>query len=309
MRLFDCHCHYHLGPGGVAPLLAHAAIAPIVRADDGAASSFSFAGAALMSTHPRDYPAVDSVASRLRGSNCAAVRCYGVHPWFLHEVSPDGDDGRGGDGWLAELRRRLSDQPGAIVGEIGLDGARWKVVDGTDATGGVGAADAESGESVWERERTLSSPMDVQKRAFESQLALATELRRPVSIHVVRAWGELLDSLGAVRDEMRRRRAAGIGGGTAAREGGGGGARDGRSGPPRRNEGGNEEAERRPLLLPPKIYFHAFSGKAGVIPSLLAACERGNVPRGDVYFGFAPVRSIPAHARNHCFSSDHIRPS
>ncbi len=46
------------------------------------------------------------------------------------------------------------------------------------------------------------------------------------------------------------------------------------------------------LLLPPKIYFHAFSGKAGILPSLLAAIEKGNVSRDDVYFGFAPVSDV-----------------
>mgnify|MGYP000166548323 CR=1 FL=1 len=47
--------------------------------------------------------------------------------------------------------------------------------------------------------------------------------------------------------------------------------------------------KRRLLTLPPKIYFHAFSGKAGIIPSILAMCEKGNVSRDNVYFGFAPA--------------------
>jgi Tat protein secretion system quality control protein TatD with DNase activity len=330
MRLFDCHCHYHLGPGGVAPLLrtlrseaphhdrtADAAVASIVRVDDDddddiapSSSPFSFAGAALMSTHPRDYPAVGSVASELESSKYGlAVPCYGVHPWFLHEVLPDGDndddedEDDDDDGWLAELRRRLVDRPGAIVGEIGLDGARWReAVDGTGATaGGGGGAGGEFGSKpIRERKRTLSCPMNVQKRAFEGQLVLATELRRPVSIHVVHAWGELFDSLETVRDTMRHRRrrrhspSSSHSGGeiegivVARGEGDDGATRGGRS--------MKKEAEqRKPLLLPPKMYFHAFSGKAGVLPSLLAACEKGNIPRGDVYFGFAPVRSVPPH--------------
>jgi Tat protein secretion system quality control protein TatD with DNase activity len=243
-------------------------------------------------------------ASELESSKYGlAVPCYGVHPWFLHEVLPDGEDDDDDDedddddddedddddGWLAELRRRLVDRPGAIVGEIGLDGARWR--EAVDETGGEFG-----GKSIWERKRILSCPMNVQKRAFESQLVLATELRRPVSIHVVHAWGELLDSLETVRDTMRHRRrrhysssshsGEEIEGIVVAQEGGDDGAtrEEGRS--------SKKEAERRkPLLLPPKMYFHAFSGKAGVLPSLLAACEKGNIPRGDVYFGFAPVRS------------------
>ena len=38
--------------------------------------------------------------------------------------------------------------------------------------------------------------------------------------------------------------------------------------------------------LPPRIYFHAFGGKAGTIDQLLALCGRET---GRVYFGFAPV--------------------
>jgi Tat protein secretion system quality control protein TatD with DNase activity len=38
--------------------------------------------------------------------------------------------------------------------------------------------------------------------------------------------------------------------------------------------------------LPPKIYFHAFGGKAGTVDQLTALCGRES---GRVYFGFAPV--------------------
>jgi TatD DNase family protein len=36
--------------------------------------------------------------------------------------------------------------------------------------------------------------------------------------------------------------------------------------------------------LPPKIYFHAFGGKAGTVDQILALCKKQ-----DVYFGFAPI--------------------
>lgn len=94
-----------------------------------------------MSTNPRDYAIVNSMSlqfnSRIEDSrntntdinHCTmkGVACYGVHPWFLHQVL-DGDDNKEIN-WLVELRQRLINDPCAIVGEIGLDGARWRVVE------------------------------------------------------------------------------------------------------------------------------------------------------------------------------------
>ncbi|KAL9182991.1 hypothetical protein ACHAXT_004270 [Thalassiosira profunda] len=285
MRLFDSHCHVHLGPQGVSALL-QSLPPPLPLAENASPSSsgdastpFAFAGAAVMSTHPRDYPAVDSAVAALRENSYRAVPCYGIHPWFLHEVvlpsqsdgdgSTDGGSSGSDDGeWLAELRQRLIDNPDAIVGEIGLDGARWREVE-TDGNS--------EHESIWDRERVLSCPMDLQQHAFEEQLLLAAELGRPASIHVVRAWGELFDSLNVVRERMQQRYLT-----TDERKGE---ALNDR----RLSKREKKEKKKRRKLLPPKLYFHAFSGKAGVIPSLLAACEEGNVLREDVYFGFPPV--------------------
>lgn len=50
-----------------------------------------------------------------------------------------------------------------------------------------------------------------------------------------------------------------------------------------------QKKRRKPKLLPPKIYFHAFSGKLGALPSIRSACAKGNIPVKDVYFGFPPV--------------------
>lgn len=43
---------------------------------------------------------------------------------------------------------------------------------------------------------------------------------------------------------------------------------------------------KRSKQLPPRMYFHAFGGKAGTVDQLLALCGRDY---GLVYFGFAPV--------------------
>ena len=41
-------------------------------------------------------------------------------------------------------------------------------------------------------------------------------------------------------------------------------------------------------MLPPKLYFHAFGGKAGTATQLIKTFERKNATTR-VYFGFAPV--------------------
>lgn len=303
MKLFDCHCHAHMGPLGVAPLLQTPLHPPTADGYPplplpGAATYLQeavFAGAAIMSTHPRDFGAVNSAASALRKRpTCRGVAGYGIHPWFLHEVvlhssnNEDGEDVVDEDWWLLEMKRHLIDHPDSIVGEIGLDGARWREVD-YDANNSYDDVPKEQRRYNEEakddmmnnvhncRRRILSCPMDMQRRAFERQLLLAAELQRPVSIHVVRAWGELFDSFDAVRELMEQRHSREeeqI-------------AVDGEE--PTTTKRSEKRRKRRLLTLPPKIYFHAFSGKAGIIPSILAMCEKGNVSKENVYFGFAPA--------------------
>jgi Tat protein secretion system quality control protein TatD with DNase activity len=257
------------------------------------------------------------------------IACYGVHPWFLHEVLLNGGKRNENNGdydddeWLAGLRRHLINDPSAIVGEIGLDGARWRVVEMDDKVddngnendelvataryerssygkladdarpGGMTTRDVGVGcnnnnnnnenditinNYIWERKRILSCPMTLQKLAFEEQLLLATELNRPVSIHVVKAWGELLDSFITVQDIMRQWYDDNVH--DAIEE-----VTEEMTVSQQR---GNRRQQRQ-LLLPPKIYFHAFSGKSGILPSLLSICARANIPKSNVYFGFAPA--------------------
>ena len=80
---------------------------------------------------------------------------FGYHPWYLHERTPD---------WLKNLERFLDEIPSAI-GEIGLD--RWKP----------------------------DLPYAGQEEAFRTQLRLAAERDRPVSVHCLQAWGRLHDLL------------------------------------------------------------------------------------------------------------------
>ncbi|MEI7481609.1 MAG: TatD family hydrolase [Elusimicrobiota bacterium] len=81
----------------------------------------------------------------------------GIIPCFgLHPWSLN----KAGDGWLELLEDFLTRAP-SCVGEIGLDYS----------------IDAEPGR---------------QEEAFRAQLQLAKKLKRPISIHCVRAWGRLL---------------------------------------------------------------------------------------------------------------------
>eukprot|EP00949_MAST-11_sp_MAST-11-sp1_P004987 g4987.t1 len=81
---------------------------------------------------------------------------FGVHPWHAHAAA---------EGWDARLRELLHLRPGACVGEIGLDKARCA--------------------------STFSQQIDV----FRTQLVIAAELRRPVSVHAVRCQGALVKIL------------------------------------------------------------------------------------------------------------------
>lgn len=243
MKLFDAHSHMHMGPRG---LVVPAAVEQ---------TPFTFDGAAIMSTHPRDYTEVDSIVSGLRDRHYTAVPCYGIHPWFLFDVLTSSE----GAEWLAELKQRLIDHPDAIVGEIGLDGNRWVEVE---------KQSDQIEESIWKRERVLACPMELQRKAFEEQLVLAVELQRPVSIHVVSAWGELFAAFDSVCERMKHK--------YAQME-------------VEVKDGQRKRRKTKPKLLPPKIYFHAFSGKQGALPSIRSACAKGNIPLEDVYFGFPPA--------------------
>ncbi len=81
---------------------------------------------------------------------------FGLHPWYVKERMSN---------WTTKLRQLLLDHPHAVVGEIGLD--RW-----------------------------IENPdIDTQLECFRAQLALAVELDRPATIHCLRAFGLLEETL------------------------------------------------------------------------------------------------------------------
>ena len=88
-------------------------------------------------------------------SHDQVIPMLGLHPWFVEEAAP---------GWASRLETLLRSTP-AGVGECGLDFAR-RVADRAG-----------------------------QESAFRAQLRLAHTLHRPIAMHVVKAWGSLLDLL------------------------------------------------------------------------------------------------------------------
>ncbi|XP_065854472.1 uncharacterized protein [Euphorbia lathyris] len=88
----------------------------------------------------------------------SVIPCFGLHPWYVAERTPN---------WLNTLKELFDTNPCAAVGEIGLDkGSHGKKIDFAD-----------------------------QLEVFQQQLQLAKELNRPASVHCVRAYGDLLETM------------------------------------------------------------------------------------------------------------------
>ena len=95
------------------------------------------------------------IATLLSPHGTRLYKAYGVHPWRVKDLPPD---------WEKQLRAHLQEDA-CSVGEIGLDN--------------------------WIEPRDEKLQMDI----FERQLHIAHELDLSPTIHCVRAWGLLLDSL------------------------------------------------------------------------------------------------------------------
>ena len=83
---------------------------------------------------------------------------FGLHPWKVAERSGS---------WLETLTSYLKKYPQSSLGECGLD--------------------------RWMKEPDLAD----QHQVFRQQLQLAAELKRPATIHCLKAWGPLLEELRA----------------------------------------------------------------------------------------------------------------
>lgn len=151
------------------------------------AGPIQLSGMAIMSTNPKDYPIVRRLANELSmtsikqndyNSNLHAIPCFGVHPWWVHELSDDDWTTMNTNGsknipkWVGDLEDVLIETPHSIVGETGLDGFHFNAIT-----------------------KELSCSMEKQVLAFEYQLLLAYQLHRSVSIHTVQCFGPLLTVL------------------------------------------------------------------------------------------------------------------
>ena len=104
--------------------------------------------AVVNGTSPQDWSSVRALAAE----HAWILPSYGVHPWFLDNLTPS---------WRSELEGYLDHEPSAI-GEIGID--YWK--DGIDR--------------------------EFQRSVFVEQLSIARERNLPTTIHGLKAWEDLL---------------------------------------------------------------------------------------------------------------------
>jgi len=87
----------------------------------------------------------------------------GIHPWHLNENNHDI--------LLALVRKRCSDPQIIAIGEAGFD-------------------------------KIKGPSMDLQRRTFEEQVEISEETGKPLVVHCVRAWDELLGEHKKLRPEM-----------------------------------------------------------------------------------------------------------
>lgn len=146
--------HNHLQDSALAPHL------------DGIASAYAETGlkrAVVNGTCEADWPDVTALARRY---DFVLPSC-GLHPW---------DAGNRSAAWFDTLRSTLDANPGAAIGEIGLD--RWM----------IDRARPDDPRLAGLRRAPLPEQIEV----FRSQLALAAERNLAASIHCLDAFGALL---------------------------------------------------------------------------------------------------------------------
>lgn len=99
----------------------------------------------------------NQIGSLAEQRNEAIIPSFGIHPWHVDASSHQK---------IEELKKILLKFPHAGIGEIGLD-----------------------------HTRNATASLDLQQEIFEHQIRLAIESNRVISVHCVKAWGRLLDSL------------------------------------------------------------------------------------------------------------------
>ena len=114
-------------------------------------------GAIVNATNPADWGAVIECVHK----NPSVFGAIGVHPWNVADLA---------DGWDAQLRDLLVENPDIMVGEIGLDKHKPN--------------------------------MELQIDVFVRQLVIAAELGRGVHVHCVGAWDKIFAVLKAHKSKL-----------------------------------------------------------------------------------------------------------
>jgi len=281
--LIDSHCHFHLGPGGWQAFLHRM-------------PTLSAARFGVASTCPDDWQDILQLyqhTSKTSSSKTQTVMpAFGLHPWWAHKTPSMDSEGTGtgagiGTGNLCEqLEAMLIQVPSAIVGEIGLDrlSARREAKrvqkaspipssssSSSSASSAAETSTSSSSSSTTEGATSVSGGEGegegdwrgiyaIQQQAFTAQLKVAAAMRRPVVVHCVQAFGDLLTILKETRDRGKDR--------------------------DRDRDGGML------MLMPTKIYMHSYSGSIDTARSLMALCA-GSCP---VYFGFSACCNLHSNS-------------
>ncbi|GAM17918.1 hypothetical protein SAMD00019534_010930 [Acytostelium subglobosum LB1] len=150
----------------------------------------------LMGTTVDDWTRVNRYGDRL---GTRTIRCFGVHPWFVHlvhppkellDTNPEQDPTKMvsdtyptviNTAWPDQLRQQLTQYPNAMVGEIGVD-------------------------RVTKCRATGKNEQAEQWIVFDQLIKIAVEFNRLVSLHCVQLHGKLLDYFIALPiDQMPRK--------------------------------------------------------------------------------------------------------
>ncbi len=259
-------------------------------------------GMAMMATHPRDFSTLLDLERELQRSlhkqhidgesenrkvAMTIVPCLGVHPWFLHELDPENDwalvpslpppqareDNRSNEYQANHVPNWIGNLESILAEHPHLP------------VGEIGLDNFHFDPITQE----LTTPMDQQVEALKLQLQVATKFQRPVSLHCVRAMGKLMDVLEEIAEENFQRL-----------------SEEWNSGEKIHSSCGLEKHNCN-HLLPPRLYFHAFGGKAATATQFVKTLEKPrrikisnesirsqtrkkfiSILPPKVYFGFAP---------------------
>lgn len=115
-------------------------------------------------THSQIYDAqLEIVNAKLNETKSYKHYSYGIHPWFINKATVDDD--------LKKLRFKVSEKNCLAIGECGLD--KLSKVD-----------------------------FDLQTFVFLEQIKLANEIKKPLIIHCVKSFNELINCLNTSDNAM-----------------------------------------------------------------------------------------------------------